>query len=63
MILLPTKKKDKEYLLKTKKLDPYYICYSAITSDSDFLPEYAPKKKNQRRNRTIQPSKWENMKK
>jgi hypothetical protein len=42
-----------EYLLKTKKWNPYCIRHSAITSDSDFLPEYALKKKNQRRNRTI----------
>jgi integrase/recombinase XerD len=34
-----------EYLLKTKKWNPYCISHSAITSDSDFLPEYALKKK------------------
>jgi integrase/recombinase XerD len=34
-----------EYLLKTKKWNPYCIRHSAITSDSDFLPEYALKKK------------------
>jgi hypothetical protein len=34
-----------EYLLKTKKWNPYCIHHSAITSDSDFLPEYALKKK------------------
>jgi integrase/recombinase XerD len=38
-------KKRLEYLLKTKKWNPYYIRHSAITSDSDFLPEYALKKK------------------
>jgi integrase/recombinase XerD len=32
-------------LLKTKKWNPYCIRHSAITSDSDFLPEYALKKK------------------
>jgi hypothetical protein len=34
-----------EYLLKTKKWNPYCIRHSAITADSDFLPEYALKKK------------------
>ena len=34
-----------EYLLNTKKWNPYCIRHSAITSDSDFLPEYALKKK------------------
>ncbi|NAL77755.1 hypothetical protein [Nitrososphaera sp. AFS] len=34
-----------EYLLKSKKWNPYCIRHSAITSDSDFLPEYALKKK------------------
>jgi hypothetical protein len=34
-----------EYLLKTKKWNPYCIRHSAITSDSDYLPEYALKKK------------------
>ena len=34
-----------EYLLKTRKWNPYCIRYSAITSDSDYLPEYALKKK------------------
>ena len=34
-----------EYLLKAKKWNPYCIRHSAITSDSDFLPEYALKKK------------------
>jgi integrase/recombinase XerD len=32
-----------DYLLKTKKWNPYCIRHSAITSDSDFLPEYALK--------------------
>jgi integrase/recombinase XerD len=30
-----------EYLIKTKRWNPYCIRHSAITSDSDFLPEYA----------------------
>src|ERR687890_789679 len=34
-----------EYLLKTKKWNPYCIRHSAITYDSDYLPEYAVKKK------------------
>jgi len=34
-----------EFLIKTKKWNPYCIRHSAITSDSDFLPEYALKKK------------------
>jgi integrase/recombinase XerD len=34
-----------EYLLKTKKWNPYCLRHSAITADSDFLPEYALKKK------------------
>src|SRR4030095_9165284 len=34
-----------ELLLKLKKWNPYCIRHSAITSDSDFLPEYALKKK------------------
>jgi integrase/recombinase XerD len=38
-------KQKLEYLLKAKKWNPYCIRHSAITSDSDFLPEYALKKK------------------
>ena len=34
-----------EYLLNAKKWNPYCIRHSSITSDSDFLPEYALKKK------------------
>ena len=34
-----------KYLLKTKKWNPYCIRHSAITADSDYLPEYALKKK------------------
>lgn len=34
-----------DYLLKTKKWNPYCIRHSAITSDADYLPEYAVKKK------------------
>jgi len=34
-----------QYLLKTKKWNPYCIRHSSITYDSDYLPEYALKKK------------------
>jgi integrase/recombinase XerD len=34
-----------EFLLKTKKFNPYCLRHSTITSDSDYLPEYALKKK------------------
>ncbi|MGA9149796.1 MAG: hypothetical protein WBZ36_04385 [Candidatus Nitrosopolaris sp.] len=34
-----------EYLLKTKKWNPYCIRHSAITDDSDHLPDFALKKK------------------
>ena len=34
-----------KHLINTKKWNPYCIRHSAITSDSDFLPEYALKKK------------------
>jgi hypothetical protein len=34
-----------ENLIKTKRWNPYCIRHSAITSDSDYLPEYALKKK------------------
>jgi hypothetical protein len=33
------------HLLKTKKWNPYCIRHSSITADSDYLPEYALKKK------------------
>jgi len=34
-----------QYLLNTKKWNPYCIRHSSITNDSDYLPEYALKKK------------------
>ena len=34
-----------QYLLRTKKWNPYCIRHSAITSDSDYLPDFALKKK------------------
>ena len=40
------KEKEKlEHLIKTKKWNPYCLRHSSISSDSDFLPEYALKKK------------------
>jgi hypothetical protein len=32
-------------VINNKKFNPYFIRHSAITSDSDYLPEYALKKK------------------
>jgi len=43
-----TDEEEKErlnHLLKVKKWNPYCIRHSAITADSDYLPEYALKKK------------------
>ena len=34
-----------DYLITTKKWNPYCIRHSSITADSDYLPEYALKKK------------------
>ena len=45
-IITDKEEKEKlEYLVKTKKWNPYCIRHSSITSDSDYLPEYALKKK------------------
>lgn len=41
----PTEIEKIDYILKTKKFNPYCLRHSAITSDSDYLPEYALKKK------------------
>lgn len=38
-------KQKLEYLLRVKKWNPYCFRHSAITDDSDHLPEYAVKKK------------------
>ena len=38
-------KQKLEYLLRTKKVEPYCLRHSAITSDADYLPEFALKKK------------------
>ena len=44
--LIPEMERDKlEYILKTKKFNPYCLRHSSITHDSDYLPEYALKKK------------------
>lgn len=43
-----TSQKERErlqYLVNNKKWNPYCVRHSAITADSDFLPEYALKKK------------------
>ena len=47
-----------DYLLKTKKWNPYCIRHSAITSDSDYLPDYALKKKARRSMNSKQPSRY-----
>lgn len=41
----PKERQKLEYLLKTKKWNPYCIRHSAITYDSDFLPGFALNKK------------------
>jgi integrase/recombinase XerD len=38
-------KEKLQYLLRTKKFNPYCIRHSAISSDSDYLPDFALKKK------------------
>jgi len=40
-----SEKERLNFLLKAKKWNPYCIRHSAITADSDYLPEYALKKK------------------
>jgi hypothetical protein len=47
-----------QYLLKAKKWNPYCIPHSAITSDSDFLPDYALKKKVRWSMNSKQPSRY-----
>ena len=51
-------KEKLEYLLKTKKWNPYCIRHSAITSDSDFLPDYALRKKVRWSMNSKQPSRY-----
>jgi integrase/recombinase XerD len=44
--IIDTKEREKlQYLVNTKKWNPYCIRHSSITNDSDYLPEYALKKK------------------
>jgi integrase/recombinase XerD len=47
-----------DYLLVTKKWNPYCIRHSAITSDSDYLPDYALKKKARWSMNSKQPSRY-----
>jgi len=47
-----------EFLVRTKKWNPYCIIHSAITSDSNFLPEYALKKKVRRSMNSKQGSRY-----
>ena len=35
----PEERERIEFLLQTKKFNPYCLRHSAITSDSDYLPE------------------------
>jgi integrase/recombinase XerD len=51
-------KQKLEYLLQTKKWNPYCIRHSSITSDSDFLPDYALKKKVRWSMNSKQPSRY-----
>ena len=44
-VIEENERKKLDFLLNTKRWNPYCIRHSAITSDSDFLPEYALKKK------------------
>ena len=54
-----TKEQQKlDYLLVTKRWNPYCIRHSAITSDSDYLPDYALKKKARWSMNSKQPSRY-----
>ena len=45
-VITNSKEQEKlQYLVNTKKWNPYCIRHSSITNDSDYLPEYALKKK------------------
>ena len=54
----PKEREMLEYLLKTKKWNPYCIRHSAITYDSDSLPEFALKKKVRWSMNSKQPSRY-----
>jgi integrase/recombinase XerD len=47
-----------EYLLRTKKWNPYCIRHSVITSDADYLPEFALKKMVRWSMNSKQPSRY-----
>ena len=51
-------RKELERITKTKKWNPYCIRHSAITSDSDYLPEFALKKKVRWSMNSRQPSRY-----
>jgi integrase/recombinase XerD len=51
-------KQKLEYLLRPKKWNPYCIRHSAITSDADYLPEFALKKKVRWSMNSKQPSRY-----
>ena len=56
-----TDEKEKEslkFLLSTKKWNPYCIRHSSITADSDYLPEYALKKKVRWSMNSVQSSRY-----
>ena len=56
-----TDEKEREslkFLLATKKWNPYCIRHSSITADSDYLPEYALKKKVRWSMNSIQSSRY-----
>ena len=44
-IVEPKEREKLQFLINTKKWNPYCIRHSSITYDSDYLPEYALKKK------------------
>jgi hypothetical protein len=47
-----------DHILMTKKWNPYCIRHTAITSDSDYLPDYALKKKARWSMNSKQPSRY-----
>jgi integrase/recombinase XerD len=51
-------KENLERLIKTKKWNPYCIRHSAITADSDYLPEFALRKKARWVMNSKQPSRY-----
>jgi|tagenome__1003787_1003787.scaffolds.fasta_scaffold20972380_3 integrase/recombinase XerD len=53
-----TEQQRLDHLLKTKRWNPYCIRHSSITSDSDYLPDYALKKKARWSMNSKQPSRY-----